>query len=788
MVFMSIFLGRVEIHHYGTMNFYNFVPIYSLENGELEILTEEYLSEFFDGSEKLNMNISYQNESERIFLEGNIYDDTPIILEFNRSDLEKNINPSTNKINPTKYKLLVSKFNKTVKLHSLKEFGIYRLLEENDFKVKNKKHFADNEKIELLDSVINYGFDERIEVMVRLKEESVYSGPYKFDYIGEYNDKVVSKNILKSRDFLEKGYSQNSCTELDFEFNFDMGAFFKYVKVNKGAKMFYRDLITDSELVKLFETSLETNLFGEYRLDLSKLIKEVERIDEVIFRPNLPEGYELERNIISNSRKERIQNKITTLFNREDGILSIISSQPPSSTVSSFNNIEKEKNAESYLGELKKEVTESQKDKEYLGKVNKALQNISDKILESIENKVANMHVEGLIANKLQDSASIFKERQEEEKIRQRIKYYKDLKVEDKSPTELIDYLVETIGSVRNYDKNTIININACIFQNFITVFSGDPGCGKTSICNILGQVYGLTGTSYASDDYARYIPISVERGWTSKRDFIGYYNPLTKTFDNNNKRLFDALQTLNLESRYEFNKLPMLVLLDEANLSPMEYYWADFMNICDDLSISNELNIGGDRTFKIPETLHFTATINNDHTTETLSPRLIDRASIITLPSASDLETRKNRINPWDVENISWKSIRSTFIYTGERIPELGGMASVYNEVKQHLEKQNISLSPRTERAIKEYCHVTSKLFDSDEDPVKRPTNTIALDFAILQKVLPKINGYGEDYRLWLEEFSEICKRSELDKTREAIKKIIKKGSANMEYYQFFA
>ena len=49
-----------------------------------------------------------------------------------------------------------------------------------------------------------------------------------------------------------------------------------------------------------------------------------------------------------------------------------------------------------------------------------------------------------------------------------------------------------------------------------------------------------------------------------------------------------------------------MLILLDEANLSPMEYYWSDFMNICDDLGDQSTVNLGENYVFGIPETLHF--------------------------------------------------------------------------------------------------------------------------------------------------------------------------------------
>ena len=67
-------------------------------------------------------------------------------------------------------------------------------------------------------------------------------------------------------------------------------------------------------------------------------------------------------------------------------------------------------------------------------------------------------------------------------------------------------------------------------------MISGAPGSGKTSICNILGRVLGLNNIENKIKDKTlwkdpslanRYMAVSVERGWNSKRDFIGYFNPL---------------------------------------------------------------------------------------------------------------------------------------------------------------------------------------------------------------------------------------------------------------------
>ena len=87
-------------------------------------------------------------------------------------------------------------------------------------------------------------------------------------------------------------------------------------------------------------------------------------------------------------------------------------------------------------------------------------------------------------------------------------------------------------------------------------------------------------------------------------------------------------------------SRFPYIILLDEANLSPMEYYWADFMRAADKNDDDILINIGLEEDVYIPKTLHFLATINNDQTTEQLSPRLIDRAWIIKLPKTELLET----------------------------------------------------------------------------------------------------------------------------------------------------
>ena len=467
-----------------------------------------------------------------------------------------------------------------------------------------------------------------------------------------------------------------------------------------------------------------------------------------------------------------------------------------------IRNLQEKYNKFTTLEDLENRVIELKRTNDYedyrkdeLTKITSKLSKELTDVTTSIEEKLSEMPIDGLVANLIVESSSSWKSNLERQHYESIIFRTSEIEVSEKTPEEMVEYMYQRVKEVRPlYDKNTVTNICTCIFQNFLTVFSGDPGCGKTSMCNIIGQALGLKKIGdIVSQDAVRYIPVSVERGWTSKRDFIGYYNPLTKTFDKNNKRIFEALQIADIEEEKGVSAFPMLILLDEANLSPMEYYWADFMNICDDLGASNEINIGESTVLNIPETLHFVATINNDHTTETLSPRLIDRAAVITLPKVSFrdllLTSDTGEISDDGIDIISWNTIKRTYI-----TPENGVLAfpssakKTYEEVvKALLRKREIYVSPRTEKAIMKYCGVTEKLFDRSEDRYKRDPAVIALDYAVSQEILPKIDGYGDEYAEWLNEFMEKCDENLLFESSRILKDIITKGDANMRYFKFF-
>ena len=354
---------------------------------------------------------------------------------------------------------------------------------------------------------------------------------------------------------------------------------------------------------------------------------------------------------------------------------------------------------------------------------------------------------------------------------------------------KLIDYIVSEIQLYRpKYSKNTIVNLLLCTSLGFLTIFSGDPGIGKTSICRILAHSLGLDHpvVQDANVFTERYLLVAVGRGWNSKRDLIGYYNPLSKRIEKNNCNLYDAMKLLHFESQE--SKLPMMILLDEANLSPMEYYWGDFVNICDTFnrdseSVNNSINLCENEVLRIPKTLRFLATINNDHTTETISPRLIDRAFVVSLPSSS-YSYNDEALKEFDGFNspISIEKINSCIESHRSSMEETAN--SIFENIKDRFRRIKQPLSPRIEEDVINYCSVAQNLLEKERSA---EPSIVALDYEMCQKAITKISGNGLEYREWLEELKTYCEGQFLTMTASQLDKIISDGDNSMQYYQFF-
>jgi len=360
-------------------------------------------------------------------------------------------------------------------------------------------------------------------------------------------------------------------------------------------------------------------------------------------------------------------------------------------------------------------------------------------------------------------------------------KFDESLLSEPMSCNAIVKRVAGYIRGVANRDvtDNDVANYLICISQGLITTFAGEPGTGKTSLCNILAKSLGLA----TGDQQNRFIDISVERGWTSHKDFIGYYNPLTKEVEKSKADVFDAFTQLSEECiDNDVQYAPYFILLDEANLSPIEHYWASFLKLCDrDSATSREISLGGKVQRSIPDHLRFLATVNFDHTTEELSPRFLDRSWVITLnPGRISEDSDDIPANYEDM--VSFLSLKDAFCSKeGDLIDEV--IQDKWSAIQAIFVEQNLSIMPRNLKMVRNYCAAACKCMNRDTPATK----LAPLDYAFSQKILPTINGSGDNYKRLIEALIDECQEQSMPLTAKHLTRIKSAAERNLGFYQFF-
>ena len=333
----------------------------------------------------------------------------------------------------------------------------------------------------------------------------------------------------------------------------------------------------------------------------------------------------------------------------------------------------------------------------------------------------------------------------------------------------------------RTIQKIDLANLLICTQQSFLTFLAGLPGVGKTSLCRLFADGQEVKN---------RFKEVAVSRGWTSQKDLVGFFNPLTNRFQPSQTGLYQFLYALNDEMKKGNKDNPMAyILLDEANLSPIEHYWAAFMGMTDNKR-NMTLQLGQD-IIKVPDYLRFIATINYDSTTEPLSPRIIDRAPIIVL-DGNPIEFQDIIEESLYELPINTKSLEELFGSTSAKVEFDDSELQIFKNIQDELNKSDrdlgrpIHLSARKENSIKQYCFQARAIMrhlNLNQDN----SDVIALDYAVLQFVLPQVKGNGNKFKKRLESLLNIFQDNKLKKSADYLEHMIRYGEDELHTYDFF-
>lgn len=155
-------------------------------------------------------------------------------------------------------------------------------------------------------------------------------------------------------------------------------------------------------------------------------------------------------------------------------------------------------------------------------------------------------------------------------------------------------------------------------------ILEGLSGIGKTSLPKYFAEYTGCN---------VNFTP--VQSSWRDRADVLGYYNDFVGSFKET--PFLRALYKAN----YERDRVNLMVL-DEMNLSRVEYYFADFLSV---LELDKDqwkielmpVSTGGKMPAKldqcslvIPDNVWFIGTANKDDSTQTVTDKVYDRAIVI--------------------------------------------------------------------------------------------------------------------------------------------------------------
>lgn len=175
------------------------------------------------------------------------------------------------------------------------------------------------------------------------------------------------------------------------------------------------------------------------------------------------------------------------------------------------------------------------------------------------------------------------------------------------------------------YSPEIIRRFVAGMASSKLLILEGISGTGKTSLPHSFSRFLENPATM-----------VSVQPSYRDRTELLGYFNEFSKRFN----------ETEFLRTLYEANyrEEPTLVVLDEMNLARIEYYFAEMLSILE-MPSQDEWVLDlvptawegdpvklFDGKIRVPDTIWFIGTANNDDSTFTITDKVYDRAMPIEL------------------------------------------------------------------------------------------------------------------------------------------------------------
>ncbi len=312
----------------------------------------------------------------------------------------------------------------------------------------------------------------------------------------------------------------------------------------------------------------------------------------------------------------------------------------------------------------------------------------------------------------------------------------KTFKAVEPSLNDLVLFVVDYARNSRlhlSYTPEDIATFVAGLGATKLSILQGMSGTGKTSLPKIFSEAV------FANCDI-----IEVESSWKDKNELLGYYNEFSMKYTPKKFTLALYKAALNQE-------ILTFILLDEMNLSRIEYYFSDFLSLMENEENQRELkliNIKLNRkeddqdidylalengnTLKVPANVWFIGTANRDESTFVISDKVYDRAH--TMNFTKRAPKVRNYTHPLSQKYYDYQSIDKLFKTAKQNGNFDAENSELIKQVEVLLAPYNISFGNRILKQIEDFVNIYKACFPNED------VESEAVEKILLSKVVAKL------------------------------------------------
>lgn len=308
---------------------------------------------------------------------------------------------------------------------------------------------------------------------------------------------------------------------------------------------------------------------------------------------------------------------------------------------------------------------------------------------------------------------------------------------ENPSLPEIVQFVVDYARESRlhlSYTPQTIAKFVAGLGATKLSILQGMSGTGKTSLPKIFMEA--LMGNCEI---------VEVESSWKDKNELIGYYNEFSKVFTP--KKFTRMLYKASLNP-----DVITFIVLDEMNLSRIEYYFSDFLSLMENEPEKREIQLCNVKltndydnekhqyfslidghTLHIPENVWFIGTANRDESTFEISDKVYDRAATMNFNQRAPKV--RNYSKPIESKYLSYEMFEKLLERAIEEQSFDLEAVEYIKDVEALLRPYNISFGNRIMNQIEAYVKIYISCFTNSKDLIDE-----ALEDILLSKVVSKL------------------------------------------------